>query len=291
MKGVDLLRTFSKPRHESEDYEDWAQYFDAERHGLKWSDVHKKRVAVVVGEAGIGKTIEFKNETERLRRIGKAAFFVELSQLGDNDSWSLALGESASTFEAWQESSEDGYFFLDAVDEARLRSHASMKKALQVASARLRPYFSRVRVAISSRWTDWSIDDVRMTIVELLIVPIEVACRPKPKVADTVSKSPAGLRFEESPLEDHVEIFVVSIAPLTIPEAKKLADAWSLPHAAEFWAAIESGGYRHLATRPLDLNWMVSEWKKTRSLGTYQELIEGSVSNRLIDTNPSYQPV
>lgn len=46
---------------------------------------------------------------------------------------------------------------------------------------------------------------------------------------------------------------------------------------------------KHLATRPLDLDWMVGVWKAKGCLGTYRELIEGSVANRLLETNPSYR--
>ncbi|WP_180987512.1 hypothetical protein [Burkholderia pseudomallei] len=36
-------------------------------------DLHEKHVVVVVGEAGIGKKTEFKDEMERLRTQGKVA--------------------------------------------------------------------------------------------------------------------------------------------------------------------------------------------------------------------------
>jgi len=254
-----------------------------------WSDLHEQRVVVVVGEAGIGKTTEFKNETERLRRLSKAAFFVELNQLVDSDSWTLALGPSAEAFDAWLQSTDEGYFFLDAVDEARLTSHAALKKALQVVYATLRRHFPRVRVAISSRWTDWSIQDVRTTVEELLVSPIELAGHPKPKSTVSIDEGATTVHVQEPPADKGTETFVVSLAPLSIAEAQKLATAWHVPDAPKFWAAVRDGEYEHLATRPLDLSWMVELWGAKRSLGTYRELIEGSVANRLLDVNPGYQ--
>ncbi|VWD09236.1 hypothetical protein [Burkholderia lata] len=286
---VELSRTFSRRNRPSEG-DDWERYLDVAARGrLTWSDLHEQRIVVVVGEAGIGKTTEFKSETERLRRLGKAAFFIELNQLVDSESWTLALGQFVEAFNAWQQSTEDGYFFLDAVDEARLTSHAALKRALQVVNANLWKHFPKVRVAISSRLTDWSIQDVQLAVDELLVSPIELACRPRPELAAVPSGKSAPVRIQEQLEEEHTQPFVAALAPLSLSEAQKLADAWLIPDTQEFWVAVRDGEYEHLATRPLDLRWMVEVWKAKRSLGTYRELIEGSVANRLIDTNPSYQ--
>lgn len=287
--SVELLRTFSR-LNEASERDDWEHYIDLTGRGrLTWSDLHEQRVVVVVGEAGIGKTTEFKNETLRLRRLRKAAFFIELNQLVDSDSWALSLGQSVAAFNAWQQSTEDGYFFLDAVDEARLTSHAALKRALQVVNATLRQHFPRVRVAISSRLTDWSIKDVQATVDEIVVSPIELACRPEPEPVSGLNEHVGTVRIQELPAERRTQTYVVSLAPLSIVEAQKLATAWKVPDAPEFWAAVRAGEYEHLAMRPLDLNWMVEIWRTKRSLGTYRELIEGSVANRLIDTNQNYQ--
>lgn len=289
LRHVDLLRTFTRPSKQSEDDDDWTTYLDAAHDKLTWSDLHEKRVVVVVGEAGIGKTTEFKDETARLKTQGKVAFFIELSQLALSDSWELALGQSELAFEAWQQSTAVAYFFLDAVDEARLTSHAALKKALRVVHANLRQNFSRVHIIISSRWTDWSIEDVQATVKELLLEPIDRACRKSALGATEVPQGSATPpSYDELSVEESAEIFVASLAPLSILEAQKLASAWGVPNEKEFWSAISDGAYESLATRPLDLNWMVEVWKGKRSLGTYQELIKGSVASRLQETNPSY---
>ncbi|CAJ8169967.1 Uncharacterised protein [Burkholderia pseudomallei] len=286
---VEVLRTFSRQNGTSESDDDWAHYIDVAGRGrLTWSDLHEQRVVVVVGEAGIGKTTEFKSETERLRRAGNPAFFIELSQLVGSDSWALALGSFAAAFDVWRQSLDEGYFFLDAVDEARLTSHAALKKALQVVYANLQQHFPRVHVAISSRWTDWSIHDVQAAVEELLVSPIELACRSKPESTVVQTGNMETVHVQEPPADKRTETFVVSLAPLSIAEAQKLAAAWHVPDAPDFWAAVRDGEYEHLATRPLDLGWMVELWRAKRNLGTYRELIEGSVANRLVDTNPSY---
>lgn len=287
---VDLQRTFSITKEQTEDSEDWTHYLTQGGGKLTWQDLHEKPVTVIVGEAGIGKTCEFKNEVKRLQDDGKAAFFIELSQLIDRESWGLALEQSEPAYSRWQASSEDGYFFLDAVDEARLTSHAAFKKALTVVLAGLRQHLSRVRITISSRWTDWSIDEVRTAVEELVVTPIEASRRTAKAVPEgEFSEEAPALHIEQPSSDAHEEALVVSLDPLSRPEAHRLSEVWGVDGTTAFWAAIDDGEYDHMATRPLDLRWMVDLWNQKHSLGTYLELIEGNVANRLKETNPSYQ--
>src|ERR1700751_4861170 len=129
---VDLHRSFSEYASASTDSEDedWGAFLGLRKGGPAWSDRHARALVVVLGEAGIGKTIEFKHEVARLTAEGKAAFFLALNQLQDSGSWTLALTGCDDAYAAWAASTTPGYFFLDAVDEARLRSHADFERAL-----------------------------------------------------------------------------------------------------------------------------------------------------------------
>jgi hypothetical protein len=49
------------------------------RSGLLWSDLLKKRLVVILGEVGIGKTFEFQNEAKTLASENQAAFFLPLN--------------------------------------------------------------------------------------------------------------------------------------------------------------------------------------------------------------------
>lgn len=285
---IDLERTFSTPRDGTEDVEDWFRYFQKDKGGFTWSALHEKVVAVVVGEAGIGKTIEFENEAARLQRAGKPAFFVSLNQVLDKESWTLAVQDSTSDYAKWETSSDVGYFFFDAVDEARLVSHAALQKALSVIQGGLRSHLARVRIVISSRITDWAVEDVRETVRKYFVRPIEAAIR---AVAEQDASADSG-EFVQMPQENgtaQLDAFVVSLDPLSRTEALRLANAFQVVDATGFWAAVDDGDYEFMATRPLDLEWMVRQWNEKRCLGTYSQLIEGNISNRLTEVNPSYQ--
>lgn len=171
---IDLHRTFSVPQDSSEsgDGADWAVYFDQRRGQKNWRELHAASLSIVLGEAGIGKTAEFELEVDRLTRQDEAAFFAPLNQLTDTASWVLAMADRQSAYDAWVASDKVGYFFLDAVDEARLRSHADFEKALAVIQQALGPHLARVRIAISSRITDWSIPAVRAAVERRITIPL-----------------------------------------------------------------------------------------------------------------------
>jgi hypothetical protein len=138
----------TEPRHTdastNRDGLDWNEFFDGHHGRITWKDLHDKPVVVVLGEAGIGKTIEFQNEVGRLREAGQAAFFIPLNQLSDAESWRLSLTGDDNEFDVWAASDALGYFFLDAVDEARLKSHADFEKALAVIQRALGSNLARV---------------------------------------------------------------------------------------------------------------------------------------------------
>jgi len=285
---VDLTRSFSIPADGDEDIDDWLRHFSKGKGRYRWSDLHERRVVVVLGEAGIGKTLEFQNEVERLRHCGKAAFFIPLNQALDKDAWDLIMSDPESRFEQWKTSVDAGFFFLDSVDEARLVSHAAFERALMVVSSGLGNCSSRVHVAISSRITDWAVEGVRDTVRRHLTVPIAAALNVEEvrRIGDGMLN---GATIAQQMPAVAVDAFVVSLDPLSRPEAKKLADALGIEDGTVFWDAVEDGDYEFMATRPLDLGWMVNLWNGRRSLGTYLQLIETNVANRLTELNPSYK--
>lgn len=268
----------------------WKVFLDRKNDGLTWTDLHEKPLTVVLGEAGIGKTFEFENEVIRLRAAEKAAFFLPLNQLSDAGSWDLALTGHKHDYAAWEASDALGYFFLDAVDEARLKSHADFERALTVVQHALSTHFSRVRIAISSRVTDWSSPRVRAKVEACLAKPIERALATRVASEQAISLDdaltvllPAG---SDSP---KVEASVVALDPLSNAEAHRCAEAFALEDPERFWMTVEDGDYEFMATRPLDLKWMVGLWNQRKTLGSYRNLIEANVMNRLRERNDNYE--
>ncbi|MCI5140706.1 MAG: hypothetical protein D3909_03045, partial [Candidatus Electrothrix sp. ATG1] len=264
-KLINLHRTFTPAKELKEEQGELVQHlWGRNKTELTWDKLYENAVTVVVGEAGIGKTKAFENERGRLQKQqGEAAFFVELNRLSDINSWELVVTThyNNSDYTVWSASSDIGYFFLDAIDESRLKGHSEFKTALSIVSAKLKPYLSRIKVIISSRWTDWGQKEVQDAVTELLVKPINQQAEP----------------------------FVVSLNPLSETEAKRFASEKDVENGEEFWRAINHGNYWHMATRPLDLEWLVALWNQKKKFGSYLKLIEGNVTNRLTETNPNYK--
>ena len=102
-------------------------YFDFARGQgklLRWNDVLSKRCAIVLGEAGSGKTTEFKYRVRICREQGGNAFFVPIEALAsDGLPHGLQKPEDAEGFEAWRAGDSIAFFFLDSLDEAKLRRY------------------------------------------------------------------------------------------------------------------------------------------------------------------------
>ena len=83
---IELIRTFSAARDAHDGEQDWSDYLGSGRGKLTWTNLRERPLVVVVGQAGIGKTIEFELEAQRLIDAGRPAFFVALNQLVDSES-------------------------------------------------------------------------------------------------------------------------------------------------------------------------------------------------------------
>lgn len=300
---IELQRTFgpyTEPQVDDEDV-DWHQYFSSNRRRLSWNDLHPNRVTVVLGEAGIGKTVELQLQAKRMRAAGQYAFFLPLNILDTPTNWELALDDALPSFSAWLNSSEDGFFFLDAVDEARLQTHADFKRAILVVRAVLAPNIANAKIVISSRVTDWTVPDVQTTVATHLLEPINQAiARERARILASDaggSLEQAGAQLlvaaEENAVREtldagRAELLVVTLDALSKEDAHRCARCFKLEDEDGFWSALQEGDYEFMASRPLDLQWMVRLWNQRRVLGTYAELIEASIIERLREPNDLY---
>jgi hypothetical protein len=251
---------------------------------ISWSDLLEKRVVVILGEAGIGKTHEFKNRAESLAADGKTAFFIPLNLLDKPDGFSDALIDQRQRYEKWINSNQTGFFFLDSVDEARLKDTAAFRSALIYIRKNLFPHFRRVSFFISSRITDWSVPGVQEAVRQHLLDPIRNAVATHVHVENIATDV---VTLKQVPTVT-IEMSVFMLDPLSAEDAKRLAEAFGATPAEDFWRQVEEGDYEFLATRPLDLEWMAVRWKQSHTLGTYSELIEAAVTQRLTEKNLGY---
>lgn len=299
---IELQRTFgqyTEPQVEDTDV-DWHQYFSSSRRRLNWDDLQQNRVTVILGEAGIGKTAELQLQAQRMRASGRFSFFLPLNVLVAFD-WDSALADTLPSFEAWLNSSEDGFFYLDAVDETRLQTHTDFSRAVSAVRNALASNIARARIVISSRVTDWTVPDVQKTVTTYLLHPISQAIS-KARARSTHSEASdsntqlgshevaqgGGSSRLQMPRENGDELFVVTLDALSTEDSRRCARHYKLEDEVGFWSAVEEGNYEFMASRPLDLQWMVKLWNQRKVLGTYAELIEANIVERLREPNDLY---
>lgn len=294
MNLLHLSRTFSllptKDAENEREEEVFADLLGDGKDGLKWTDLHENPLTVVLGEAGIGKTAEFRLEVSRLTTDESHAFFIPLNQLTDGGSWKVALAGAGPTFEFWKVGRDTAFVFLDSVDESRLTNHAAFIKALGLVRQALEPHLDRVQVVISSRATDWTAG-VKEAIRLQLSEPIAAALAARQARVGSLESA----NSEASPVPtptiqvETAEPLVVCLDPLSDEDARRCALEFGVKDETSFWDAVEDGDYGYMASRPLDLRWMVQLWNNRRSLGNYLELIEANIAYRLKEVNESYE--
>lgn len=281
---LDLQRTFLKSRFkegsQAEDAdEDFSTYFSGGH--SQWANLLSQRLVVVLGEAGSGKTWEFQDQAKRLRHAGQAAFFLPLNKVTSSETFKQALGDDAECFRRWGRSSEHAYLFLDAVDESRLAGAGAFERALQVIMSELGAHAARISVFLSSRISDWLLASVRAAVDHSVLSRLSAA-------------EPQRRRFRHSDGALHEEdtkalaVDVFTLAPLAPAQAQRLAEAHGAVPAKDFWQDVQDGDYGLMVRHPRDVEWLARRWAQRRELGSYIELMEDSVSQRLKEHNDGY---
>ena len=150
---IDLNRKFIK--YDSSSYneqDDWTYSLSSWNATITWEDILKYKCSIILAEAGSGKTKELQHMTDKLKMQGKKAFFCNISNLATMSSFGDAIGFiNQQEFVAWKQGDEPGYFFLDSVDEAKLREPKDFEIALRKFANALGSQLIRAHIVISSR--------------------------------------------------------------------------------------------------------------------------------------------
>ena len=152
---IKLVRRFADYRA-GEESENWGFFYSSHLYAPHtWAKLIKHRCTVVVGTSGCGKSVEFKQQARDLREAGKAAFFCRLEDLANLPLQSALEIGVATELDSWLASTDEGWFFLDAVDEAKLANLRQFEWAINNFVETIAPHRSRVHILISTRPHAW----------------------------------------------------------------------------------------------------------------------------------------
>ena len=281
-KFIELNRTFHEVSQFStdDDIEDIGPALHL-GNSLHWADLIKEDRLIILSEAGAGKTAEIRNAARILREEGKHAFFLRLELIADDFELAFDIG-SYEAFKEWLASGEEGWLFLDSVDEARLQKPNDFERAIRKLSSQISTAKDRTHVTITSRPEAW---------------------RPKTDLAlctNLLPKSPRN-RSESNPSSQHTppngsvqtktkkddesqQVFkIVALDDLTSHQIEIFAKAQGIEDSRAFLDAIERADARLFTSRPQDLLELTDFWIVNGQIGTRLELVQSSIDRRLAE--------
>ncbi|MDO9452794.1 MAG: hypothetical protein Q7J29_08025 [Stagnimonas sp.] len=241
----------------------------SEQAGMDWDAVLQKRLTVIRGEPGCGKTQELRAKSQALQQSGQDAFFLRLESI-KKAGVEQALSEAAPAFNTWLTTEKPAVFFLDAVDETRLEKQSDFGGTLQVfkqAVSRCAPH--RISLVISSRIQSWRPHEDERDLLALFTLP--------------PTNDRSGNRLPDA---DEEKVQVLDLLPLDAAQVKAFAMHRGLAEQelAAFVAALDARSLWSFASRPLDVEWLVSYWLLHGCFGTLTEMIASGAEQRLKET-------
>lgn len=264
---IELRRTFHELSLKGGDSDEFDYRNLRYGKGLSWSDLLAGYRTVILSEAGAGKTEEIRYAARSLRKEGKAAFFLRLEHVADD--FEIAFEEgSLADFDQWLASDDEGWLFLDSVDEARLREPKDFERAIRKIGARLSAALQRTHIVLTSRGTAWRpVTDLKLCQQHLHYVT------PPPTEGEQASTSGK----ENNPFR------IVALDDLGREQVELFAKARGLADPKPLLDAIERADAWSMAARPDDLNELVEYWDINKRIGNRLELMQSSISRRLAE--------
>ena len=216
----------------------------------------------MLGEAGTGKSSEFLLQAKRLAEEGKFAFYIPLEVLAE-EGVRRGVAPRETEFKEWLAGSDEAFFFLDAVDEARLKG-LSLEKALRHLRHDIGRALGRSRVFVSCRWSDWRTGSDSAALDALLSMG-----------GESEGGDPGAGEIQSA--------FIAQLAPLSADQIGILAELNGVGDVNAFLGALEDSDAFVFAQRPLDVGWLSEYWVRKRSLGSLSELIEYNIRQKLLE--------
>ena len=236
-----------------------------------WDELNNEFRSVILAEAGAGKTEELRNRATFLSSEGRASFFIRIEDIEADFREAFEVG-TEEQFEGWLNSTEEAWFFLDSVDEARLESQNALRKALRRFAKSIECSAHRAHIYLSSRPYAWRPNEDRKLFDELLFL-----ASPDRESNESVDKG----------VNPKSALNVYVIKPLDKAKVRQFSEAREAEDIDQLLIEIERSNLWSLAERPFDLDSILSKWSEDGVLGGRLELLRYNIDKRLSDEHNS----
>lgn len=250
--------------------------------GMSWDDLLKRRRVVILAEAGSGKTEELKNQALRLASDDKFAFYATIQDVAREGLENVITSEDQAKLTAWRSSDQPAWFFIDAVDEAKLDG-IRLEHALRKTAGAIHNSEGRAHIILSSRHTDWEFRRDLGRLDDVLPLPPDQADLAPPNADELLTRVLHNERTPEAPTRE--KAIVVLLASLDAKRVRIFAEGKGASNLDAFITEIDISNLWSFARRPLDLDWLVQFWKTNQRLGSLEEMLATSLRERLQETN------
>lgn len=268
-KYIPLQRQFSPISRNQEDSEsNELLSFLGNTNSKSWDDLDQEYRSVILAAAGAGKTEELRHRAKELLDQGKLSFFIRIEDIEANFWQAFDIGEETQ-FESWRQSTEEAWFFLDSVDEARLDNPRNFEKALRYFARIIEQSAHRAHIYLSSRPYAWRFSEDGRILDEILFIP---------KPLDN-----SGVGNQQSAPERALCIY--TMLPLDHERIRRFCLARGVRDIDRLMQEIDRCNLGSLAERPFDLESILSKWAEDNALDGRLELLRHNIDQRLRDTH------
>ena len=246
---------------------------------LGWPELNAEYRVVILAEAGTGKTKEILENARRLRAENKPAFFLRLENVVSDFELAFEVG-TLEEFEAWHAGADEGWVFLDSVDEARLKSFNDFELAIKKMGKKIGSASERAHIVVTGRGSAWRpVTDLRICTQHF----------PKAIVAEH-EKPPEEFDFEEDDDADAKKteevkpkspFKIVTLSDLNDVQIAKFVASRGVTDTQAFLDEVERADAAIYTTRPQDLQELAAFWNSNGRIGSRLELMKASVARRL----------
>ncbi|MFS2150676.1 hypothetical protein [Rhizobium sp. Rhizsp42] len=251
--------------------------------GVGWESLIEERRAIVLAEAGAGKTQEIKATVRKLRGAGKAAFFLRLEELYEGVTRASFDGSDTGSLrdlEIWLSGTDFGWFMLDSVDEARLGSSKNFERAIKHLSGKLGDAAQRANIVITSRASEWR-PESDLRLVNSFLPYSEAEEEASTANDDNLERIFDAVTDAVDGGEKRTGAKVYSLLPLDEPRIRQLAGHFGVNDVNAFYDAVQRADAVGFASRPKDLEDLAEYWLQNGAIGGRLELVQNDIALKL----------